>query len=191
MPDFYHYTCRNNIEGIFRSGFIFPGKAVVNPNEVKQNYAVCLTSDESQSGHGLPDGREIWLKRAVELNVVQECEGEPFSANHTKYRIKITIPDNDPNLIYLPTLLAAWPDLLRIMQVTAYYPYTGLQSLQKGLDLLETGRLKGKAHTWWYYLGAIPLDWFVEIGSQMTGDFYMPETPDKFQERLGGRFRKQ
>lgn len=189
MPIFYHYTCRNNIEGIFRSGYISPGDVVVNPKEIKSNYAVCLTSDTNYSGHGLPDGREISREQAAMLKEFSESGDRLFSVDFTKYRIKINIPDNDEKLIYLPILLSAWPDLLTVMEVSAYYPCSGVQSisplsLQRDFRLLQTGELKGKAHTWWYYRGEIPSDWFVEVGVKVSGNLYLSEVPDTFQELL-------
>lgn len=194
MPVFYHYTCRNNIEGIFRSGLIFPGNVAVNPKEIKSDHAVCLTSDQNPNGHGLPDGREISLEQASKFKGFSKSGDNLFSIDFTKFRIKINIPDNDENLIYLPTLLAAWPDFLKVMEMVAYYPCSQLkspESILAGMHLLQTGVLQGKAHTWWYYRGEIPLDWFVEVGVKVNTNLYLPETPDKFQELVAELSRKQ
>jgi len=70
------------------------------------------------------------------------------------------------------------------LEVAAHFPCTGLNSLESllnGLHLLQTGQLKGKADTWWYYLGNIPLNWFVEVGVKIDDNQYLSEDPYIFQ----------
>lgn len=187
MPTLYHFTCRDNIEGIFRTGMIRPGKAVIPPTELSPDYAVCLTSDHNPDGHGLPDGREVSWEDANHLGCFSQNGDKLFSVDFTKYRIKIAIPDGDSNLIYLPSLFSSYPSQLLAMEVAAHFPCTVLssqESILNGFHLLQTGQLKGKADTWWYYLGNIPLNWFVEVGLKIDENQYLSEDPYIFQRLL-------
>ncbi|MGV8898657.1 MAG: hypothetical protein ACOH2B_05335 [Burkholderiaceae bacterium] len=194
MPILYHYTCRNNIEGIFHKGFICPGNAVVNSEEIRSNYAVCLTSDKNPIGHGLPDGREISHEQAANLKSFSKSDGRIFSLDFTKYRIKINVPDNDENLIYVPIFMSTRPDILKAMEIAGHYPCIDFNDINSTLTccpLFEERGIKGKSHTWWYYRGCIPSNWFVEVGIKMSNDLYLSVAPGTFQEQLVELSRKQ
>lgn len=195
MPILYHFTCRGNIEGIFRDGTIRPGGVVISPYEVRPDYAVCLTSDTESAGQGLPDGREVTPEQAARLKTVSVIGNRLFSVDHTKYRIKIQVPDNDANLLHVPTLLSEWPLLLDAMEIGGYFPCSATQLSNAELcaqrHLLQIGSLKGKSQSWWYYCGNIPVKWFIRIDVKAREGVLLSNTPEQFQRLLAEQSRER
>lgn len=195
MPILFHFTCRVNIEGIFRDGIIRPGRAVVSPHEVRPDYAVCLTSDTESAGHGLPDGREVTPEQAERLKAVSVIGDKLFCLDHTKYRIAIQVPDADAKLLHVPALLSEWPLLLDTMEIGGYLPCSAAQLSGRELfayrQLLQVGILKGKSQSWWYYCGSIPVEWLIRIELGAREGVHLSNTPEQFQRLLAAQFREK
>lgn len=192
MPLLFHYTSPLGIRGILGDQSIFPGRAVINSSEAVDNYAICLTSDFDPKGHGLPDGREISSAQAQQFNGCISKDGKYFSLDHTKIRIQVRISDMDNNLVYVPELLGKWPDLITSLEVKGYFP-CGFEenepvSSQMGAvyELIKVGIIAGKSSTWWYYQGAIPFHWIVDIAINGGNGQYITGSPEAWLKKYHG-----
>lgn len=198
MPILFHYTCRDNIDGIFHDGVIRPSPSVIKPGgsviragEIYLEYAVCLTSDIESVGHGLPNGREVSQAQAKGLDAYNVVDDKFYSIDHTKYRIRIGIPEGDEKLLHVPSVLSKWPIVIEGLEIAGYFPCLANQLSSQQIDqfryLLSTGRITGKSKTWWYYCGSIPVEWIIQIDSRSQEGVYMPSTPESFRQRLLGK----
>ncbi len=180
MPSFYHFTSAEGLSGIIADRIITPGTAVANSSTIVENFAVCLTSDCFPFGHGIPDGREVSADVAERLGRSRVVDGKQLSCDHTKIRLRITIPENDTKLVYVPTLLD--PEILLGMDVAGYFPCSNPGEISTHDLLLTTnhlasGRLERKSQTWWYYLSGIPFEWITEISVKLREREYLSGTP--------------
>lgn len=159
---FYHFTCRPNLDSILSQGFINLGKVPNEPGKNEFTHAVCLTTDSSPEGHGLPDGREITELESSFLPAFynDKNSGKLYSIDHTKFRIEISLALNDENLIKFDSYHGQ--RLIRAAELAAYFP-TSHTNLVSDRDLLKVNSMlneqpaKRKGATWWYYIAPFPV----------------------------------
>lgn len=187
MPPLYHFTTKLSLHSIITDGKVLPN-VVCAGSSSRNDPAVCLTSDTSPIGHGLPDGREV---TPIEASRLQRCffrNDRYFSHDHTFVRMTINIPYANEELVFVPTLFRECPEELFGLDVGGYLPCSTPHSASKQQiemigNLLKSGRLECKSKTWWYYFGEIPLHWVTEIGLRIGPQQYVSETRDVFLEQ--------
>ncbi len=160
--NFYHFTCRPNLDSILSQGFINLGKIPNEPGKNEIVQAVCLTTDPSPDGHGLPDGREISELESSFFSAFYKnsISGKLYSVDHTKFRIEISLNLNDVNLVKFDSYHGE--ELVQAAEVTAYFPTTHTKLIRdnewaKVDSMLNEQPAKRKSATWWYYLAPIPV----------------------------------
>lgn len=175
-PILYHYTNRISINGIFNDGKIKLGRFA--SYEAELTPGICLTSDTSCIGHGLPDGREITYEQAQRLIYFTRggnSSNKYYCVDNTKYRI--AIDTKKISTIDAATYYKKNPLLLSILEVRGYYP---IGEPDYSSPLLG----EGKAKTWFICFDEIQMDSFLTIGVAHSFDQYYETSVDEFQSYL-------
>lgn len=152
---FYHFTHRQNLEGILAAGVVQAARPILKGNP--GNLAVSLTTDPDQSGHGLTDGRKITAAEALLLNYYTEKNGAYRCVDNTEFRLELQLL---PSQALKPAeKMHSKRDLLGLA-MAGYLPCSPQPTdteLTDVLAALQAERLKSKAPTWWYHFGDLPL----------------------------------
>lgn len=152
---FYHFTHRQNIEGILKNGVLRASSPILNgrPNQL----AISLTTDPEPMGHGLTDGRTITSAQVVQLNYHTGNNGQYRCIDNTEFRIELRLAPS-PALKQAKSLHSQ-RELLGLA-IAGYLPCSPQPTdaeLQETLIDLKSGRLRNKSTTWWYYFGDLQL----------------------------------
>lgn len=187
MPALYHFTTTHAFHHIVSDGAILPNGVCTGISSLN-HFVVCLTSDISPIGHGLPDGREVTPIEADLLQRVCYRGDKYFSLDHTFVRLKVNIPDANEKLVYVPPLFSRNPGALLRLDVAGYLPCTTIEiaseeQLTVIVESFKSGHLERKSKTWWYFFGEIPLSWVTEIGLRVGHLQYASETRDVFLDQ--------
>jgi hypothetical protein len=178
----HHFTHRPGATGIFKSGRIEPGIAPA-PSGPLRSFGVNLTTDLAPDGHGLPDGRLITQAQAEHLGAFTNSPEGIRCVDHTKYRIAIDIPEEDPALVSFLALYGAQERFVLASDLSAHCPVETEVSdrrLAELLALFKRQPVMKKSSTWWFYRGAaIPVHWVVEVGVKGDGRYWCVP-PDEF-----------
>lgn len=176
MPIYYHYTCGQNLLKIFQSRKLTLNAIQIDRNAIYRNMAVCLTTDPSSIGHGLPDGREISDAVAERLNEFRlGDDGRKYCRKHTMYRIEIELADDNPMLVTAISYHSLDLDFLKFLEVLGYFPVAeSISNLdyKQGQKNILNGTWIGKSATWMYYFAEIPVLNFLSIGVQNSTGSY-------------------
>jgi hypothetical protein len=178
--NFYHYTSRVGIEGIMNSGTINLGRSPYA--QINSGRAVCLTTDTSPVGHGLPDGRVITMNEANTLGHYSQINNVLHCLDFTKYRLKLSISDLDEKL-FQASEVHSTAELIA-MDVTAYFPTKigrdlADEDFKSVLSDFEVGLKIRKSSTWWYYFSPIPRELICEVAT-LSAVGYLPLAPEEF-----------
>jgi hypothetical protein len=154
--------------------------------------SICLTTDSSPIGHGLPNGdviTEEQLSKMLKINqgpisVSRGPNGTYRSIDHTKYRIQLNLNEADFIIISAMDYYQDRPDIVFELEIQGYLPHTGNQEDRaKIANMLRAGILLGKGPTWWYAFGPISTKYIQEICIKTPSGDYLPgETVDEFIE---------
>lgn len=148
----FHYTTQHAVDGIRNSGVWIRS---VN-NKAAPN-TISLTTDSSNLGHGLPDGREISAQQAQSLPH-HSSGGKFYCHNHTLYRLSLELKEVNFHLIRATKYHD--PQLLLALDIAAWDPCGGAMDDLKLLEIarkLASGDLPRKSATWWYYTKDVPI----------------------------------
>jgi len=152
----YHYTPICLFEKIYNSGLIKASRFI--KKDLGEGAAISLTSDLDSSGHGLTEGL------AFEGNVPEntrtiKIDGINMTLDARACRITLGINDVSSKLIKASEYYKNNMVILLALEARAQYPHNPEPSEQLLMDVghrLKSGAVKGKGHTWWYFLGDLP-----------------------------------
>ncbi|HCB3585622.1 TPA: hypothetical protein SLG96_001011 [Citrobacter koseri] len=127
MHELHHFTTAIGLKGILDSGQILATDTYVN--EALKAKSVCLTTDFSPEGHGLPDGRVLTDKQA--LVFAHRCfsiNNKKYCLNHREFRLTI----NPENLDMISAIDFHLNDnfIIKVLAATAYYPHAETEATQ-------------------------------------------------------------
>lgn len=178
MQNLYHFTTAIGLKGIFYSGKILATDTYAN--ESLKIKAVCLTTDMSPEGHGLPDGRELTEKQA--LVFAHRCltvKNQKYCLNHREFRL--TISPDYLNIVSANDFHRGNTFFIKVMAATAYYPHAETEEIEN-LTAVENNirdpEFRGKSLTWRYCLQDIPLASLIKIEQLSIDGSYQPVSQD-------------
>lgn len=198
---FFHYTGYTAAAGILGLGRINCG---ITPFAGDEKLAVCLTTDRSPDGHGLPEGQRVYIGDPNFPHVAERAKapfGTPFiaSPNLKNVRLTVEISKSDPKLKNWDYFeksfrrkqkgkMSEYHQEIAILgfKHSASYPvgtfHLTNSQLRDELILLQNGRFPDKSSTWWFHVGAVPVDAITNVERRMSGDEYIRIEGDVMQQ---------
>lgn len=165
----YHFTNRNNIEMILTDKLLKAGKHISNGG-VKKG-AISFTSDFDPMGHGLTDGREIAKNQVRGLRYASEHGNKYYCVDNTEFCLQIDLPLSD-KLIH--AMKFHTPNEISALSVTAYLPCSpnpNINEINRIKNMIDSGKIKVKSNTWWYYLDDLVLADYIVHHKQKNGSY--------------------
>lgn len=184
MHEFHHFTTAIGLKGILDSGRILATDTYVN--EAIKLKSVCLTTDLSPEGHGLPDGRKITDKQALVFG--HRCftiNNKTYCLNHREFRLKI----NPQNLDIIAAVDFHLNDMfmIKLLAASAYYPHGEAEEqvhLEEIAKMVKDPTFLGKSPTWYYCLQDIPLASLVLIEKLSIDGSYQTVSSESIYSHL-------